>query len=350
MAVDVGGSELRRPVLAALTAELDRRRRDVAAIDPRLPSEIDRLAEFATAGGKFVRSSFLCLGYLGVAPELSPPVLRAAAALELLQACALLHDDLIDRSDTRRGRPSVHRAVAADYAGDDHLGVSVALLLGDLALAWADDLFVDAAVDLGRLDAVRPDWQAVRTEVLSGQLLDVLITASPATDAAAQLADADLINRYKTAAYTVTRPLLLGAALAGADPGLRRSLSDYGQAVGVAFQLRDDLLGVFGDPAVTGKPVAGDLLEGKRTALVARARQGLAGATLAEFDAGLGRPDADAGRLTELIRASGAVEQLTATIDELSARARSALIGPLLRAPVADALADFARGSSLRNT
>ena len=349
MGVAAGGSELRRPVLAALTAELDRRRAEVAAIDPRLVTEVDRLVEFATAGGKFLRSSFLCLGYLAVAPELSPAVIRAAAALELLQACALLHDDLIDRSDTRRGRPSVHRAVAADYAGADHLGVSVALLLGDLALAWADDLFVDAAHSCARLDAVLPDWQAVRTEVLSGQLLDVLVTASPPTDAAVQLADADLINRYKTAAYTVTRPLLLGAELAGADPDVRRSLSDYGQAVGVAFQLRDDLLGVFGDPAVTGKPVAGDLLEGKRTALVAVARQRLSGIALAELDAGLGRPNGDAVRLAELIRDSGAVGQVTATISDLSATALSALSGSLRR-PAADALADFARGSSGRNT
>ena len=349
MVVAAGGSELRRPVLAALTAELDRRRAAVESIDPRLLIEVDRLVEFATAGGKFLRSSFLCLGYLAVAPDLPPAVIRAAAALELLQACALLHDDLIDRSDTRRGRPSVHRAVAAHYSGADHLGVSVALLLGDLALAWADDLFVDAALCCARLDAVLPDWQAVRTEVLSGQLLDVLVTASPPTDAAAQLADAELINRYKTAAYTVTRPLLLGAELAGADPDVRRSLSDYGQAVGVAFQLRDDLLGVFGDPAVTGKPVAGDLLEGKRTALVAVARQRLSGNPLAELDAGLGRPNTDAVRLAELIRDSGAVGQVTATISELSATALSALNGSLRR-PAADALADFARGSSGRST
>ena len=154
-------------------------------------------------------------------------MLRVGAALELIQACALIHDDVIDRSDSRRGRPSTHRAVAKQHAdaglgGDaEHYGVSAAVLLGDLALAWADDLYAAGAQALGAVDRSLPVWRSMRTEVLSGQLLDLVATAAVSSDPAAQAADALRINRFKTAAYTVERPLHLGAALAGAGPGNR---------------------------------------------------------------------------------------------------------------------------------
>jgi geranylgeranyl diphosphate synthase type I len=303
---------------AVIVSELTRRRSDVVAIDPQLAAAADRLVEFVIEGGKRLRPEFLWCGWRAAGGGTgTDQVLRVGAALELIQACALLHDDIIDRSERRRGRPSTHRALtlwhsASNLAGDSaHFGVSAAVLLGDLALAWADDLFVAGAAGLNAVDRALPVWRAMRTEVLSGQLLDLLATASATVDPAEQAAVAMRVNRFKTAAYTVERPLHLGAVLAGGSPECVAALRCYGADIGVAFQLRDDLLGVFGDPAVTGKPAGDDLLEGKRTVLLADARAALTGdpTLLAELDAGIGAPDADVARLAAIIAGTGAPDQ-----------------------------------------
>ena len=322
--------------------ELDRRRADVLAVDGRLAGSVDLLVEFVADGGKRLRPEFLWCGWLaGGGPTAGPEVdavLRVGAAVELLQACALVHDDLIDRSERRRGRPSTHRAVAkqhvdAGLAGDpEHYGVSVAVLLGDLALAWADDLFLAGAAELAAIDAAAPVWRAMRTEVLAGQLLDLAVAASVERDPATQERDALRVNRYKTAAYTVERPLHLGAALAGAASSTVDALRRYGADIGVAFQLRDDLLGVFGDPAVTGKPAGDDLAEGKRTVLLATARAALAAdpdrsAELTDLDAGIGRADVDADRLADVIAGSGAVAAVEARIEALVGSGLAAMDG-----------------------
>lgn len=324
-------------VETVLSAELACRRVEVETIDPRLVQDVDRLIGFIGAGGKRLRPQFLCWGWMAVQPEgaaapLPPGVIKAAAALELIQACALLHDDIIDRSDTRRGRPSVHRAVQklhADHgwSGDgEHYGVSSALLLGDLALAWADDLFADGLADVagpGGSDrrGALATWRAMRTEVLAGQLLDLRISADESPDPQVAAADAMIVNRYKTAAYTVERPLHLGAALAGGSSATIAALREYGQAIGVGFQLRDDLLGVFGDPAVTGKPAGGDLIEGKKTVLLAMARSALAQdpTALAELDAGIGTPlsPEQVQRLTSLVARTSAPAEIESRIGVL---------------------------------
>ncbi|MGV9679386.1 polyprenyl synthetase family protein, partial [Nocardia sp. NPDC003482] len=203
----------------------------------------------------------------------APAVLRACAALELVQACALIHDDIIDSSRTRRGFPTVHvdferRHRDREWGGDPaHFGISVGILVGDLALAWADDMIAAAGLDPAAFARLAPVWAAMRTEVLGGQLLDIHGEAGADDSVAAALR----INRYKTAAYTIERPLHLGAALADADAGLIAAYREFGTDIGIAFQLRDDLLGVFGDPEVTGKPSGDDLREGKRTVLIAEA-------------------------------------------------------------------------------
>jgi geranylgeranyl diphosphate synthase type I len=243
----------------------------------------------------------------------------------LIQACALIHDDVIDRSESRRGRPSTHRAIAKVHADDgldgdsEHYGVSAAVLLGDLALAWADDLYLAGAQGLDAVERSMPVWRAMRTEVLAGQLLDLSAAASTDRDPARQAANAMRVNRFKTAAYTVERPLQLGAVLADAGPGTVLALRSYGADVGVAFQLRDDLLGVYGDPAVTGKPAGGDLIEGKRTLLLATARQALAAdpVLLAELDSGIGAANADIHRLAEIIAGTGAPAVMEQHIGEL---------------------------------
>ncbi len=330
-----------RALHQVIADELARRRTEVLAVDPRLAPDVDLLVEFVAGGGKRLRPEFLWCGWLaGGGQSNGPrvdPVLHVAAAVELLQACALVHDDIIDRSERRRGRPSTHRAVAkrhadAGLAGDpEHHGMSAALLLGDLALAWADDLFLAGALASGALDRAAPVWRAVRTEVLAGQLLDLVVTASTVADPDIQERDALRVSRYKTAAYTVERPLQLGAALAGAGPATVEALRGYGVDMGVAFQLRDDLLGVFGDPGVTGKPAGDDLAEGKRTLLLALARAGLAGRPeLAELDAGVGRPDADTARLAALIAGTGAVGAVEERITGLVRSGMAALqsLGP----------------------
>ena len=200
-------------------------------------------------------------------------MLRLFAALELLHACALVHDDVIDDSATRRGLPTVHRLFAEKHrdrhwrGSADQFGMSAAILLGDLALVWADDIVATADLPADAQRRVQRVWADIRTEVLGGQYLDIVAESSGAES----VASAMTVNTYKTASYTVTRPLQLGAAAAADRPDVQAIFHEVGTDLGVAFQLRDDVLGVFGDPAVTGKPSGDDLRSGKRTVLLAEA-------------------------------------------------------------------------------
>lgn len=318
---------------------MNARRTEVAGIDGRLTDEVDRLFDHLDAGGKRLRPQFLCWGYRAAVPggaEIPRGVLRAAAALELIQACALIHDDIIDRSDTRRGRPSMHRAAEKEHAGSGwsgdaaHFGVSDALLIGDLALVWADDLFEQGLDEQDRPPDAQAAWRSMRTEALAGQLLDLRITTDQGADPASAADDAMLVNRFKTAAYTVERPLHIGAALGGAPAGTIAALREYGRSIGLAFQLRDDLLGVFGDPKVTGKPAGGDLVEGKKTVLLALARAGLVGRSeLAELDACVGTALDPAGvdRLTGIMSSTDARARVEERISALLAGGLGALDG-----------------------
>jgi geranylgeranyl diphosphate synthase type I len=251
------------------------RRPGALAISPGFAEAVDAMEAFVLRGGKRVRPTFAWAGYLAAGPSRALPkeMLTVCAALELVQACALIHDDIIDRSDTRRGHPTVHRQFedahrSAHWLGEAaHYGEGVAILLGDLALAWADDLFADAGFAPDVFGSVARVWSGMRTEVLAGQLLDIRTEASGDESATA----AHQVMRFKTAAYTVERPLQLGAVIGGGDTHLIEALRSFGTDIGVAFQLRDDLLGVFGDPAVTGKPAGDDIVAGKRTALLAAA-------------------------------------------------------------------------------
>ncbi|WP_229745913.1 polyprenyl synthetase family protein [Rhodococcoides trifolii] len=251
------------------------RRELVQGVSPVYSDAVDELVSFVLRGGKRVRPAFAWTGWVGAGGDPSsagaPAVLAVCSALELVQACALIHDDIIDSSLTRRGFPTVHvtfaeRHRAQGWSGDpDRYGESVGVLLGDLALCWADDMVRFADLDADAAGRVAPVWSAMRTEVMGGQLLDITVEASGDESVEAALR----IDRYKTAAYTVERPLLIGAALADADPALIAAYHRFGADIGVAFQLRDDLLGVFGDPEITGKPSGDDLREGKRTVLLA---------------------------------------------------------------------------------
>ena len=270
-----------RHVERVLAEFLDRRRAEMLHLDPDVAELADTLSGFVLGGGKRLRPVFAWWGWRGAGGAGSGPeaeqVLVAVAALELIQACALVHDDLMDASSTRRGRPTVHVEFArvhdaAGWSGPAaRFGAAAAILVGDLAQVWADDMLHTAGLSAETQARAGEPWRAMRSQVLAGQYLDVLAQASG--DASEH--GAMRVNRHKTAAYTVERPLHLGAALAGAGPELVDAYRRYGADIGVAFQLRDDLLGVFGDPQVTGKPAGRRPARGQaHAARRARARAG----------------------------------------------------------------------------
>jgi len=352
---------LERDLPTAVTADLAdylAERRDACAeIAEEYAGAVDDLTRFVLAGGKRLRPTFAWWGWRAAGGVDAPAaVLRAVSALELIQACALVHDDLIDDSATRRGEPTVHarwasRHADAAWAGDPtRFGAAVAILLGDVALAWADDMLHESGLDLAALARVRPVWRAMRTEVLGGQFLDVQGHASSDSSPETALR----ISRYKTAAYTVERPLHLGAALTGADDRTVSALRRYGTDLGIAFQLRDDLLGVFGDPAVTGKPAGDDLREGKLTLLVALSRAHPDRRTAAVVERAVGDPDLDAAGVDaarEALVALGVVDDVERRITALTASALDAVRGadaPTLTAPAPERLADLAVAATRR--
>ncbi|WP_063042004.1 polyprenyl synthetase family protein [Nocardia pseudovaccinii] len=320
----------------ALKAFFLTRRPIVEPLGPVFVQAAEALELFVLRGGKRTRPAFAWTGWLGAGGDPTGPhaaaVLNACAALELVQACALVHDDIIDSSRTRRRFPTVHvdfeqRHRDHGWAGDaEHFGTSVAILVGDLALAWADDMVHAAGLDAAALGRFAPVWALMRTEVLGGQLLDIHGESAGDESVAAALR----INRYKTAAYTVERPLHLGAALADADPHLIEAYRTFGTDIGIAFQLRDDLLGVFGDPAVTGKPSGDDLREGKRTVLVAEALQRAdatdpAAADLLRTSIGTDLTADQVERLRAVITELGAVDEVERRITELTEQGLAAL-------------------------
>ncbi|WFE95378.1 polyprenyl synthetase family protein [Micromonospora sp. WMMD987] len=265
------------PVDAVLRRFFAERRVEADAIGPGFATAVAELERFVLRGGKRVRPTFAWTGWIGAGGDGTGPdagaVRQTCAALELLHASALIHDDIIDASPTRRGFPAAHVAFADQHrercwsGNAESYGRGTAILTGDLAQGWADDLVRGAGLPADAYWRVGPVWSAMRTEVLAGQLLDLTAEASCTEDVDSALR----VDRYKTAAYTVERPLHLGAAIAGADADLVAAYRAFGVDVGIAFQLRDDLLGVFGDPALTGKPSGDDLREGKRTVLFATA-------------------------------------------------------------------------------
>ncbi|AYA26857.1 geranylgeranyl diphosphate synthase, type I [Rhodococcus rhodochrous J3] len=297
---------------------------------------VDTLEAFVLRGGKRVRPRFAWTGWLGAGGDPTGPdaaaVLQACSALELVQAAALVHDDIIDASTTRRGFPTVHvefteqHRSAGWHGRSEQFGESVAILLGDLALVWADDMLHSAGLDPATVARVVPAWAAMRTEVLGGQYLDIAneVAADESVEAATR------VNRFKTAAYTIERPLHIGAALAGADDDLIDAYRRFGTDIGLAFQLRDDLLGVFGDPEITGKPSGDDLRSGKRTVLYALALETAdasdpAAAELLRTSIGTDLSDAQVEQLRSLLVDLGAVARIEDRITELTDSAFEAL-------------------------
>lgn len=327
--------DLRGRIQAQLDSELARQQRHLDEMGP----DVTDLTEAITAlvrGGKRLRAAFAYWGYrAGGGADGQVPV-ALAAAMELFQAAALLHDDVMDDSDTRRGAPAAHRALASAHAergwrGDpDRFGLAGAILSGNLCLDWCDDLVVRAGLPADRLAAAWEVLERMRTQLMAGQFIDVVESMQPWSAATGEerVERARRVLRYKSAKYSIEHPLLIGAAAAGADPTTRDALSRYGLALGEAFQLRDDLLGVFGDPDETGKPAGDDLREGKRTVLVALAWLGADAADRGRIEGWLGDPGLDEGGVAgfrEILTSSGAVDEVEGEIARLVESSRAAL-------------------------
>ena len=335
---------------------------DRASILTSVSEELDPLVDISRrflSGGKRYRALFCYWGWQAASGEPdgfdpfaddedsrpSTAVVGAASALEVFHAAALVHDDIIDNSDTRRGSPSAHRLFqslhrSSGWAGDGaDFGRSTAILHGDLLLGWSDELLDDALDELTDRAAARRargEFNRMRTEVTAGQYLDILEErAWPTRDESEFRERAENVIIYKSAKYSVLAPLVIGAAMAGGTDAQLSALRSFGLPLGIAFQLRDDLLGVFGDEQVTGKPSGDDLREGKRTMLVALAREQLPTGARRLLDELLGDPDLDDEQIRLLqstIRESGAVDEVEALIARNVVRAITALTdAPLTR-------------------
>jgi geranylgeranyl diphosphate synthase, type I len=312
-----------------------------SAVDPELADPIERLADLVIGGGKRLRPAFCHWGFVGAGGDpADESVVDAGAAFELLHAFALVHDDVMDGSDRRRGMPAAHRTFIgrhedAHWQGEARrFGEGVAILIGDLAFVYADLLMADAP------RAARDVYDELRVELNIGQYLDILGTARGRVD----LAGARRIACYKSGKYTVERPLHVGAALAGRLDELEGPLSAYGLPLGEAFQLRDDVLGAFGDAGSIGKPVGDDLREGKPTPLLALAREGADAAQHDLLDR-VGDPTLTAEEvadLQEVLLATGARNAIEESIGALTAEAVEAIRAAPLAEEATVALCELA--------
>ncbi|GHJ45083.1 geranylgeranyl pyrophosphate synthase [Catellatospora sp. TT07R-123] len=330
---------LRQRFDAALAHFLNHRADELGALEAQTPAtRASGLAEamslirrFVLADGKRLRPLFCYWGWRCAGPDHDPAaedaVIAAAAALELFHSFALIHDDLMDASDLRRGEPTLHRAftglppLRGAKAERERLAASLAILAGDLCAMWSDQMFEEAGADRDRVVAARHWLALMRSEVMVGQYLDLTV-------AGGSLSLAEQVIRYKTARYTVTRPLQIGAALAGAPAELLDGFERFGDPLGAAFQLRDDLLGVFGEPEQTGKSVVDDLREGKPTVLIGLALARADTAQTRTITSLYGRADLTeraARRLRAAIAATGAPEAVEMLIEQRWAQALAVL-------------------------
>ncbi|SPM39933.1 Geranylgeranyl pyrophosphate synthase [Mycobacterium numidiamassiliense] len=324
---DAWRSNVRRAVLDEV-ADFVGTRCSVELNGAGLDAAGNTLVEFVS-GGKCLRSAFMYVGWLCGA-EPSNAALRAAASLELLHAFALLQDDVMDQSSKRRGRPAAHVQLTQSYrerglsGSAERFGESAAILLGDLCLIWAEQMLRESGVEGRRLQQLWPRYDAMRIELAVGQFADLAsdVRDLPPLDAVLDVA------RRKSGNYTVRRPLEIGAAMAGCDDRAVSQLGRYGAAVGEAFQLRDDMLGVFGSSANTGKPSGGDLLERKATSVVVMAYQMADAPTRRQLVELMNSEDLDddmLDRFRTLIVATGAAQSIEDMIDHRVEYARNSL-------------------------
>lgn len=314
----------------------------LVAVDAQLEPVAVQLRE-AVAAGKRLRAAFCYWGWRAAGQPDSDALVRAAAAMELVHAAAVVHDDLIDDSRLRHGRPTAHvalRSAVADRAESGAAARSLAMLTGDLLMSWAGQMFTTCGLPAAYLARARGLWAVLARELIAGECLEILRTGrEPDTGQSLR------VIRYKTAKYTVEHPLHIGGALGGAADRLLKTFTGYGLPLGEAFQLRDDLLGLFGDCQVTGKYTTDDIAGNRPTVLLAEAFRT---ATVAERDdlislLGSPGPDEDRiGRVREIVRRTGAADRVEAMITDRVRTATNALTGARLPPAAGRALADLA--------
>jgi geranylgeranyl diphosphate synthase type I len=320
-------SVVRDAVKDELTHYLAEQRDYLISIASELTPVCDALEDYLLEGGKRLRPLFAYAGFVSAGSKPERNEIRAMASLELLQACALIHDDLMDGSDTRRGKPAIHRRFENLHSQNSMAGISAqfgaaaAVLLGDLALVWSDHMLHNSGIADLNLKAVLRIHDEMRIELMAGQYLDVREAGEKEHSVERSLR----IARYKSGKYTIERPLHLGAVMARPEADshseLLNTLSAYGLPLGEAFQLRDDLLGIFGNPDVTGKPAGDDLREGKRTVLMAMTMEKASDSARAELKNHLGNPDLTSEKidsLRTLITETGAVDDVEKLINRLA--------------------------------
>lgn len=355
------GVDLRARVDHALHTHLDNQRTVVAEIGRDVLALVDAISDLLSTG-KRLRAAFLYWGYRAFGGPDSTPLVRAASAMEVFQAAALLHDDVMDNSDLRRGRPTAHRAFAAHHAdaswagSSQSFGLAAATLAGDMCLNWCDEMFATSGLPSAHIERARPTFDLMRTQLMGGQYLDVLTSAKEweGVDHEQRLEQCRRVIKYKSAKYSIEHPLLIGATAVEAPIAAHAALSEYGLALGEAFQLRDDVLGVFGDPTQTGKPAGDDLREGKRTVLIAAALHRGSTAQRQQITDLLGDPDLHVGQidaLRETLLACGAVDFVEDLISTDCTQAADALAAvPGITAPGRAALGSLIEISTRRAT
>jgi geranylgeranyl diphosphate synthase type I len=327
-------SAIRQLIESELATFLSAQKNYLESIGSELIPAADALTSFLLDGGKRLRPLFAYFGFIGAGGDHSHEVIKACSSLELLQACALIHDDLMDGSDTRRGKAAIHKHFEKLHTQESAVGSSAAfgqaaaILLGDLALVYSDLALHQSGIESDVLPNVLAVHDEMRVELMAGQFLDVY----EQTRSSHTVERALTIARYKSGKYTIERPLHFGAALATTDKKLLAEVtshySAYGLPLGEAFQLRDDLLGVFGDPELTGKPAGDDLREGKRTVLIAMAQESMSAKEIKEFESLFGQADlnlAGVEKLRTIITDTGAPTHVENLITELTNKAINAL-------------------------
>lgn len=351
-------SDVAAAVNRVLAAILGRRLEEARGLDPLFASDLaGRVARFTLQGGRRIRPQLCWWGMRaagGGAPQAEAAV-GVGGALELVQTCALIQDDVMDGSPLRRGRPAVHVELDEQYATQRRdrpcgtFGGAGAVLAGDLALVWADDAFAEATAQSPAAVQAAAVWRAMRAEMVAGQYHDLHAQATADRSSARAVRSAVL----KTALYSVERPLMLGATLAGGSASALSALRKAGRCAGVAFQLYDDLQGAFGNPVSTGKPVGEDLREGRPTYLVAVARERceaagdrsglhvLDGVVAARY----GAAEEDVRRAQEVLDRGGARAQVAAQVERLCRRGEEALAGADLDQGATSRLKQLLRGA-----
>jgi geranylgeranyl diphosphate synthase type I len=322
-------TELRASIDSILDEFTKARSRALTDIGSELQPVASAMRDFITDGGKRFRPIFAFFGYLGTGASPRHEVMRACTALELVHVCALIHDDVMDGSDTRRNKPAIHKLFQSlhddqSYKGDsERFGLASAILLGDLALVWADRLLVESGISREEFISAQDVFSNMRDELMAGQYLDVLEGALATTSVERSLK----VARFKSGKYSIERPLHFGAALAG-KPEFNESYSRFGLPLGEAFQLRDDVLGVFGDPKVTGKPAGDDIREGKRTVLIAVTMENANQSQRNTMTEALGNSllaESDVAQVQEIIIKTGALDEVEKLITTLTQESISAL-------------------------